>query len=108
MKWNNDQLEAIYTTNKDIVVSASAGAGKTAILVERLLTLCTRDKDPIDLDKIVAMTFTEAASSEMKKRLSQSLNKKLQEPNSNKTLINKQLILLDTAQIGRASCRERV
>ncbi|NLC97059.1 MAG: UvrD-helicase domain-containing protein [Erysipelotrichaceae bacterium] len=99
MKWNNDQLEAIYTTNKDIVVSASAGAGKTAILVERLLTLCTRDKDPIDLDKIVAMTFTEAASSEMKKRLSQSLNKKLQEPNSNKTLINKQLILLDTAQI---------
>ena len=99
MKWNKDQEKAIYTTNKDIVVSASAGAGKTSILVERLLVLCTREKNPIDLDRIVAMTFTEAAAAEMKKRLSKSLNKKLEEPNANIDQINKQLILLDTAQI---------
>ena len=82
MKWNKDQEKAIYTTNKDIVVSASAGAGKTSILVERLLVLCTREKNPIDLDRIVAMTFTEAAAAEMKKRLSKSLNKKLEEHNN--------------------------
>ncbi len=99
MKWNKDQLEAIYTTNKDIVVSASAGAGKTSILVERLLVLCTREENPIDLDRIVALTFTEAAASEMKKRLSKALNNKLNNPNSDKTQIKKQLILLDTAQI---------
>ena len=99
MKWNNEQLQAIHTTGVNILVSASAGAGKTSLLVERLLTLCTREENHIDLNRIVAMTFTDAAASEMKKRLSIALNNKLKNCTGDKSQIEKQLIYLNTAQI---------
>lgn len=69
--WNPQQLEAICARNKNVLVSASAGAGKTTILVERMMRLIREDRYPID--SILAMTFTEAAANEMKKRLSASL-----------------------------------
>ncbi len=99
MKWNNEQLSAIHTTGTNIVVSASAGAGKTSLLVERLLTLCTRKENPLNLNRIIAMTFTDAAAMEMKKRLSKALNDKLKEDNINKEQVINQLIYLNTAQI---------
>ena len=80
MKFNNEQLKAINTTNQNILVSASAGAGKTSVLVERLIKRCI--KDGIAINKIIALTFTDAAASEMKKRLSKSLNILYQDPNS--------------------------
>ena len=97
MKFNNEQLKAINTTNQNILVSASAGAGKTSVLVERLIKRCI--KDGIAINKIIALTFTDAAASEMKKRLSKSLNILYQDPNSDHEYIKQQLIYLQNADI---------
>lgn len=67
MKWTDAQLEAIQTTGQDLCVTASAGSGKTAVLVERVLHLVRECRVP--LDRIVAITFTEKAAAEMKDRL---------------------------------------
>ena len=69
--WNKQQLAAIETKEKNILVSASAGSGKTTVLVARLMDLVLNDH--IAIDEILAMTFTEAAANEMKKRLAKEL-----------------------------------
>ena len=100
IQWSEEQLKAIHTTDHNILVSASAGAGKTTVLVARLMKRMLEDH--ISIDRIVAMTFTEAAASEMKKRLLQSLNDKLQEPDLNEAeaqYCRQQLILLQSAHI---------
>ncbi|MEG0239681.1 MAG: UvrD-helicase domain-containing protein [Anaerorhabdus sp.] len=97
MKWNNEQLLAIETTGTNVLVSASAGAGKTAVLVERLVKRCL--KDHVELNEILAMTFTEAAANEMKKRLSKRLNEEYNKPDSDKAYIAKQLVYLQDAKI---------
>ncbi|MFV0380080.1 MAG: UvrD-helicase domain-containing protein [Anaerorhabdus sp.] len=97
MKFNIQQQEAINTLGSNTLVCASAGAGKTAVLVERLAKRCIIDK--ISLDKIVAMTFTEAAASEMKQRLAARIKLELTSTNSDKQYINSQLALLEAAQI---------
>lgn len=100
IQWSEEQLKAIHTTDHNILVSASAGAGKTTVLVARLMKRMLQDH--ISIDRIVAMTFTEAAASEMKKRLLQSLNDKLQEPNLSEAeaqFCRQQLILLQSAHI---------
>lgn len=97
MKWNEEQNQAINSVGKNILVSASAGAGKTAVLVERLIKRCLIDH--IELDCILAMTFTEAAANEMKKRLSFRLNEEYEKMNADKEYIKRQLILLQNAQI---------
>ena len=65
-QWNPAQLEAIQTRDKNILVCASAGSGKTTVLIARLMDLVVKDR--ISIDNILAMTFTEAAANEMKKR----------------------------------------
>lgn len=97
MKWNKEQLEAINTTGTNVLVSASAGAGKTAVLVERLVKRCLTDK--VQLNEILAMTFTEAAANEMKKRLSKRLNEEYNSPGSDQEYIAKQLVYLQDAKI---------
>ena len=99
MQFSPSQREAINTSNKNIVVSASAGAGKTTVLVERLMQRMFNDK--ISLDEIVAMTFTEAAASNMKKKLLKALNEKLNSDidNETKDFCQKQLILIENALI---------
>ncbi|HPJ98154.1 MAG TPA: UvrD-helicase domain-containing protein, partial [Candidatus Hydrogenedentes bacterium] len=67
MKWTDAQAEAIQTTGEDLCVTASAGSGKTAVLVERVLHLVIECNVP--LERIVAITFTEKAAAEMKDRL---------------------------------------
>lgn len=79
-KWSKEQEKAIYTLNKNILVSASAGSGKTTVLIARLLHLVKDKKVPID--EILAMTFTEAAANEMKKRLSVSLLEAIEASNN--------------------------
>ena len=71
-QWNEAQKEAITTRHSNILVSASAGSGKTGVLVQRLVELVTLDH--IEIDEILAMTFSEDAASEMKKRLSKEIN----------------------------------
>jgi len=95
MKWNPQQERAINTINKNIVVSASAGAGKTTVLVARLMKRIQEDKIPVN--QILAMTFTEAAASEMKKRLLKSLNTSVQTKED--PFLRQQLALIPNAQI---------
>ena len=68
-KWTSEQQAAIDTRNKHILVSAAAGSGKTAILVERIIRQITEDKNPIDINELLVMTFTKAAALEMKERI---------------------------------------
>ena len=65
--WTNEQIEAINIIDINTTVSASAGAGKTAVLVERLMKRILIDK--VSVDEIVSLTFTDAAAAEMKNRL---------------------------------------
>lgn len=71
-QFDKEQTQAIMTTGRNVLVSASAGAGKTGVLVERLTKRAVKDR--IRISRIVAMTFTQAAAEEMKKRLAGRLN----------------------------------
>ena len=66
VKWTDEQQKVIDLRNRNILVSAAAGSGKTAVLVERIITMLTSDKNPVDVDKLLIVTFTEAAAAEMK------------------------------------------
>ena len=59
-QWNEMQLKAIETKQKNVLVSASAGSGKTTVLIERLMRLVMEER--VEVEAILAMTFTEAAS----------------------------------------------
>ena len=81
VKWTNEQLQAIKEKNKNILVAAAAGSGKTAVLVERIIQKILVDK--IDIDKILVVTFTNSAAAEMRERKLDALYKKLdEEPNN--------------------------
>ena len=96
MKWTKDQLEAINTTGINLTVSASAGAGKTAVLVERLIKRIIEDR--VSVDKIVALTFTEAAAAEMKNRLMAELSNRYSQ-NPEDDYLKNQISLLPSAKI---------
>lgn len=97
--WNDEQLKAIYTKNKNVLVSASAGAGKTTVLIARLVELVINNR--IKIEHILAMTFTEAAANEMKKRLAKELHALYQKSNDEqeKQYISEQLAALPNAHI---------
>ena len=96
--WNQEQLDAINTRNTNILVSASAGSGKTGVLVQRLVDLVTVDH--IQLDEILAMTFSEDAASEMKKRLSKEITQLTTTAiGDDKEYLNNQLSKLSNAHI---------
>lgn len=97
MKWSKQQQACIEHKNHPIIVSASAGAGKTAVLTERIVKRCLKDK--IDLNRILALTFTAAAASEMKDRVYQRLLKAKLDNQSDSHRIDYQLTLLQEAQI---------
>lgn len=72
--WTSAQQEVIDTRNASLLVSAAAGSGKTAVLVQRIIDLVTGVKgDPVDIDRILVVTFTRAAAREMKERVYKSL-----------------------------------
>lgn len=97
--WNPQQLKAIETKQKNVLVSASAGAGKTTVLIARLVDLVLKER--IGIDHILAMTFTEAAANEMKKRLAAELHSLLQGANdeAEQQYIMEQLTAIQTAHI---------
>lgn len=96
MNWTKEQETAIKTQNKNIIVSAAAGSGKTAVLVERIFSIMYREK--ISIDKMLVLTYTNAAAKEMKDRLTSKLYEKLSETGSDPFLIS-QLKNIQTAQI---------
>ncbi|MEG2645611.1 MAG: helicase-exonuclease AddAB subunit AddA [Clostridia bacterium] len=95
-KWTNEQNNAINVYGKNILVSASAGSGKTAVLVERVIHKVINEK--IDIDKILVVTFTNAAAAELKERLLLAIYKKLDE-NPKDFFLRRQVLLLNRANI---------
>ena len=96
MPFTKMQERAIDDRGKDILVSASAGSGKTTVLVERVLKEILSGRS---IDQLLIVTFTKAAAEEMKQRIKNELNKKLEGEFSNRVFIRKQLNLVDTANI---------
>ena len=102
VKWTKEQRQVIESRNTNLLVSAAAGSGKTAVLIERIIELVLDEKNPIDINKLLFVTFTKLAASEMRERVSKAIEKKLEENLENEHL-QKQLLLLSGAdKIGRA------
>ena len=97
-KWTPSQELAINTRNKTLLISAAAGSGKTATLTERIIRSLTDKSAPIDISRMLIVTFTVAAASELKQRISSALSAKIAQNPTDKQL-SKQLIMLESAQI---------
>jgi len=95
-KWTDEQKQAIDTRGNNILVAAGAGSGKTAVLVERIVKRVIEEK--IDIDKILVVTFTNAAASEMRERVLEAIYKKLDIDYDNIHL-QRQVLLLSKANI---------
>lgn len=95
-KWTNEQLSAITQKGNNILVAAAAGSGKTTVLVERIIRKIINDN--VDIDKILVVTFTNAAASEMRERILTALYKQIDKDPLNQRL-RKQIVLLNKASI---------
>ena len=96
--WTPKQKEVIDARDQNILVSAAAGSGKTAVLVERIINLLTDENNPVDIDNLLVVTFTKAATSEMKERVRNALDDIITNHPENEFL-QKQINLINTAQI---------
>lgn len=98
MKWTPQQEQVISLRNRNLLVSAAAGSGKTAVLVERIIQMITDEEHPIDIDQLLVMTFTNAAAAQMRERIDWAIHKKLEEQPDQEHL-QKQATLVHHAQI---------
>lgn len=98
VKWTEEQQQVIDLRDHNILVSAAAGSGKTAVLVERIIARLTRDANPVDVDHMLIVTYTEAAAAEMKERIGVAIEKELEEDPSSEHL-KRQSALIHTAKI---------
>lgn len=96
--WTKEQEQVINIRDKNILVSAAAGSGKTAVLVERIIGRLTRETPAVDVDRLLVVTYTEAAAAEMKERIGAAIEKALNEQPDN-THLKKQSALIHTAKI---------
>lgn len=96
VKWTKEQLQAIKEKGSNILVAAAAGSGKTAVLVERIIEKIINDR--IDIDRLLVVTFTNAAAAEMRERVLEAIYQKLDETPENEHL-QKQITLLNKASI---------
>ena len=87
VKWTKQQQQVIDLRDRNILVSAAAGSGKTAVLVERIITMLTDEEHPVNVDELLIVTFTEAAAGEMKERIRGAIEKALEENPENEHLI---------------------
>lgn len=98
MKYTKDQQRVIDTRGRNILVSAAAGSGKTAVLVERIIQRITDETDPVDIDRLLIVTFTSAAAAQMRERISRAVAGRLEEHPENEHL-QRQASLIHNAQI---------
>jgi len=105
--WSGTVSEIIYTTeqkramelrDRNLLVSAAAGAGKTSVMVERIVRMATAKENQVGLDRMLVVTFTNAAAAEMKERIRKALYNEIKKSPSD-TSIRKQLILINQANI---------
>lgn len=98
MKWTEEQQRVIDTRDRNMLVSAAAGSGKTAVLVARILAIVTDPKHPVDIDRLLIVTFTNAAAAEMRQRIRDALELRAEEEPENAHL-QRQLVLIHNAPI---------
>ena len=104
MSWTPQQEEALRIRNKNLLLSAAAGSGKTAVLTERITRLAADPESHTGIHELLVLTFTKAAASEMKSRISASLTRELEAADAAKDLplvrhLERQISLLSSAQI---------
>jgi len=97
MKWTSDQLKAIENRETNMLVSAAAGSGKTALLIQRIIRIILEEK--VGVDELLILTFTRGAAGEMKNRLSQALARELENPENDRSFLMKQMNILGGASI---------
>ncbi|MDE7433073.1 MAG: UvrD-helicase domain-containing protein [Lachnospiraceae bacterium] len=96
-KWTEAQQLVIDTRDKNILVSAAAGSGKTAVLVERIISRILDSENPLDVDRILVVTFTNAAASEMRERILKAIEKELEKNPDNLHLQRQQAYIHNAA-----------
>ena len=96
--WTQEQQKVISLRDRNILVSAAAGSGKTAVLVQRILSKIMDTERPVDIDRLLIMTFTRAAAGEMKERISAAIDQILYDNPDNEHL-QRQASLIHNAQI---------
>ena len=96
--WTEAQKQAIDARKGTVLVSAAAGSGKTAVLVERVIKIITDESNPVDVEKLLVVTYTKAAAAEMKERISARLSELIQEQPLNRYL-KRQKMYLPNARI---------
>ncbi|MGB7998725.1 MAG: helicase-exonuclease AddAB subunit AddA, partial [Anaerobacillus sp.] len=97
-RWTDEQWEAIAARGQDVLVAAAAGSGKTAVLVERIIRRLADENDPAEVDRILVVTFTNAAAAEMRHRIGEALEGRLKEDPSS-LYLRRQLSMLNRASI---------
>ena len=98
MAWTSEQQRVIDSRNKNLLVSAAAGSGKTAVMVERIIQVISDENHPVDIDRLLVVTFTNAAASEMKERIMNALEKRIEENPGSAHLV-RQMARIQKAQI---------
>ena len=98
VQWTEEQREVIDVRGKNILVSAAAGSGKTAVLVERIIERLTKEEPPLDVDRLLVVTYTEAAAAEMKERIRDAIEKALEE-HPDDVHLQRQATLVHHAQV---------
>ncbi len=86
VEWTPEQINAIEAQGGNILVAAAAGSGKTAVLVERIIRMITNSENPVSVDKLLVLTFTDAAAAEMRRKISAAIEEKLEQDPDNKYL----------------------
>ena len=104
MSWTPQQEEALQVRNRNLLLSAAAGSGKTAVLTERIIRLVKDPENHTDINQLLVLTFTKAAASEMKSRVSAALTRELDEATTAEDRplmrhLERQITLLSSAQI---------
>ena len=97
-RWTSEQLAAINARGANLLVSAAAGSGKTAVLVERIIKKITDEQNPVDIDRLLVVTFTNAAAAEMRERITDAIAQKLEE-NPSSSQLARQMTLAAKANI---------
>ncbi len=97
-RWTDEQLAAINARGTNLLVSAAAGSGKTAVLVERIIKKITDEQKPVDIDRLLVVTFTNAAAAEMRERIADAIARKLEE-NPSSSQLARQMTLAAKANI---------
>ena len=98
VSWTEQQQQVIDLRDRNLLVSAAAGSGKTAVLVERIIKKVLDPVHPVDIDHLLVVTFTKAAAAEMRERVAKAIEARMDEDRDN-AYLNRQYTLVHHAQI---------